>query len=253
MATRLFERFTVIPAIDLKAGKVVRLLHGAMERATIYGDDPAQVARQFEQDGAELIHVVDLDGAIAGEPRNLEAIREIRETVNCRMDISGGLRTIETIRQVIELGADYISIGSAAFLDPKLLKFACEEFPGRVLGSIDARDGRLAIRGWVETSPLSIADAIDRFRSAGAAMAILTDIARDGAQTGVNLQLFAEVVKSSKMPIIASGGIASLEDVRTLTRLFNRGVIGAIVGRALYERKFSIPEAIASARASNPE
>ncbi|MGH7836815.1 MAG: HisA/HisF-related TIM barrel protein, partial [Candidatus Binataceae bacterium] len=154
MTSPLFSRFTVIPAIDLKGGKVVRLLRGEMSRATVYGDDPAATARRFEREGAELIHVVDLDGAIAGAPQNLEAIRAIRAAVGCRLDVSGGLRRLETIRATIAAGADIVSLGSVAILEPQVLVEACAEFPRRVFGSIDARDGRLALRGWVETSQL---------------------------------------------------------------------------------------------------
>src|SRR5215469_15577902 len=140
----IFERFTVIPAIDLKNGEVVRLLQGQMAQATVYGSDPVAVARSFAEQGAKLIHIVDLDGAVGGAPRNLDAIRKIRPATNCRIDVSGGLRSIESVRGVIGAGADFVSIGSAAFLDPGLLMRACAEFPGRVFGSVDVRDGRLA-------------------------------------------------------------------------------------------------------------
>lgn len=244
----LFSHFTVIPAIDLKGGKVVRLMRGEMANATTYGEDPAEAARNFERDGAELIHVVDLDGAIAGEPRNREALRAIRQAVRCRIDVSGGLRSIEAIRQTFEAGADVISIGSAAFLNPPLIKDACAEFPGRVIGSIDARDGRLAIKGWVETSALTVLEAAARFRAASVAAVTLTDIARDGTQTGADAAMFAEVAAQAGVPVIASGGVATLEDLRGLARLYDAGVIGAITGRALYERRFSLPEAIAATR-----
>src|SRR5271168_2042778 len=161
-ATRpLFEKFTVIPSIDLKGGQVVRLLHGDMNRATVYGGDPGETARGFEQDGAELIHIVDLDGAIAGEPRNVEGIAKIRAAVKCAIDVSGGLRTIEAVRATFAAGADRISIGSAALLNPELVRVACAEFPGRVFGSLDIRKGRLAVKGWVETSRLTVAQAAD--------------------------------------------------------------------------------------------
>ncbi len=243
MQSAIFIHFTVIPAIDLKGGKVVRLLRGAMNRATIYGDDPAGTARGFERDGADLIHIVDLDGAIAGEPRNQEAVRAIRRAVGCRLDVSGGLRSIESIRHIIADGADIVSIGSAAFLNPKLVIQACAEFPGRVIGSIDARDGHLAIKGWVETSQLTVLEAMARFRAAGVAAVTLTDIARDGTETGANAAMFAAVAAQAGVPVIASGGVATLADIRTLARLFDTGVVGAITGRALYEGRFSLAEA----------
>ncbi|HJU28581.1 MAG TPA: HisA/HisF-related TIM barrel protein [Candidatus Binataceae bacterium] len=240
------DRFAVIPSIDLKGGEVVRLLRGDMARATVYGFDPAAVAREFEQAGADLIHIVDLDGAIEGAPRNLAAIAAIRAAVGCRLDVSGGLRAIETVRECFAQGADFVSIGSAALLNPELPARACEEFPGRVFGSIDARGGRIAIKGWVETSELSIADAAARFRAAGVAAMIVTDIARDGAETGVNPAMYAETARVAGVPIIASGGVASLDDIRALSRLFSHGVIGVIAGRAIYERRFTLSDAIAA-------
>jgi len=239
----LFDHFTVIPSIDLKGGEVVRLVQGDMARTTVYGNDPAATARAFVDEGAEHIHVVDLDGAIAGQPRNLDAIRAIRAAVSCTIDVSGGLRSLEAINDVIAAGADYFALGSAAFLDPELLLEACRRFPGRVFGSLDARNGRLAIKGWVETSQLPVAEAALRFRQAGVAAIILTDIARDGTQAGANLAMFTATARLSGVPIIASGGIATLDDIRALRGLFDRGIAGAISGRALYEGRFTLTEA----------
>ena len=243
----MFERFTVIPAIDLKSGEVVRLLQGDMARSTVYGSDPATAARNFEKQGAELIHIVDLDGALAGAPRNLDAIRKIRNATNCRIDVSGGLRTIESIREVAAAGADFVSIGSAAFLDPELLRRACAELPARVFGSVDVRDGRLAIRGWVETSELTIAQAVERFQQAGVAALIVTDIARDGTQRGPNMTLLSELTGMSQTALIASGGVASLDDIRILKRQFSSGIAGVIIGRALHEHRFTLGEALSAA------
>jgi phosphoribosylformimino-5-aminoimidazole carboxamide ribotide isomerase len=239
----LFDHFTVIPSIDLKGGEVVRLVQGDMACATVYGTDPAATAKAFADEGAERIHIVDLDGAIAGEPRNLGAIRAIRAAVSCAIDVSGGLRSLDAIKDVIAAGADYIAIGSAAFLDPDLLLEACRRFSGRVLGSLDIRNGRLAIKGWVETSRLTIAEAALRFRQAGVAAIVVTDIARDGTQTGANLEMFTATARLSGIPIIASGGIASIDDIRALRGLFDRGVVGAISGRALYEGRFTLTAA----------
>ena len=244
----MFEKFTVIPAIDLKGGKVVRLLRGDMSQATVYGGDPGQTARSFEEEGAELIHIVDLDGAIAGAPRNIDAIAKIRAAVKCAIDVSGGLRTIESVRAGFAAGADLISIGSAALLDPELLTRACTEFPGRVFGSIDVRDGRLTIKGWVETSEITVADAAARFRTAGIAAVIVTDVSRDGAQTGVDATRAAETAKAVRLPVIASGGVASLEDIRTLRARFEAGIVGVVVGRALYEGNFRLSDALSAAR-----
>jgi phosphoribosylformimino-5-aminoimidazole carboxamide ribotide isomerase len=239
----LFEHFTVIPSIDLKGGEVVRLVRGEMARATVYGNDPAATARRFEEEGAELIHVVDLDGAVAGMPRNLESVRAIRAAVRCRIDVSGGLRTMGSVREVFDAGADIVSIGSAAFLNPELIVEACGEFPGRIFGSVDVRDGRIAIRGWVETAELGVRDALERLRRAGVAAVTLTDVARDGTETGANVAMFSKVAEAAGMPIIASGGIATIEDLRSLKALFANQVVGAITGRALYERRFTLREA----------
>ena len=226
----------------------MRLLHGDMSRVTIYGADPAATARRFADEGATIIHIVDLDGAIAGEPRNLDAIAAIRAAVRCALDVSGGLRTIETIREVVAAGADRVSIGSAAFLFPDLIVRACAEFPGRVFGSLDVREGRLAIKGWVETTPLTVAKAAERFREAGVAAAIVTDISRDGAQAGIDALRMAEIARSSHLPVIASGGVSTLADIRSLAARFDDGVVGVVVGRALYEGNFSLREGIAAAR-----
>lgn len=243
-----FAHFTVIPSIDLKDGEVVRLLRGDMNRATVYGADPAAAARAFAAAGAELIHIVDLDGAIAGAPRNLASVRAIRAAVRCRLDVSGGLRTLESVSAAIDAGADVVSIGSAALLNPKLVADACARYPGRVFGSLDVRDGMLAIKGWVETSELSVAAAIVRFRDAGVAAVIVTDIARDGTEAGANPALFAEAARLARGSVIASGGVASLDDLRTLKALFTDGVVGAITGRALYEGRFTLAAALLAAR-----
>ena len=243
----MFDKFTVIPAIDLKGGEVVRLWRGEMDRATVYDRDPAAAARAFENEGAQIIHVVDLDGAIAGEPRNLESISAIRAAVGCALDVSGGLRTAASVRAAIAAGADYVSIGSAAMLNPPLLAEACREHPGRVFGSLDVREGRLAIKGWRETSQLLAADALARFQRAGIAAVILTDISRDGTGSGIDIEMYDTVARSSETPVIASGGLARLDDVATLSRLFGHGVVGVITGRALYEGHFTLSQAIAAA------
>jgi phosphoribosylformimino-5-aminoimidazole carboxamide ribotide isomerase len=222
---------------------VVRLVQGEMQRATVYGTDPGASASAFEREGAELIHIVDLDGAIAGEPRNLDSIRAIRAAVGCRLDVSGGLRTIGSIRAAFGAGADIVSIGSAAFLNQELLATACAEFPDRIFGSIDARDGRLAIKGWVETSELTVTEAALRFRNAGVAAVIVTDIARDGTEAGANVAIFADAARHASIPVIASGGVATLEDLRALKKLMPEGVVGAITGRALYEGRFTLAQA----------
>ncbi len=244
----MFESFTVIPAIDLKGGQIVRLLRGDFARATVYGSDAAEVARRFDGDGARLIHVVDLDGAVAGEPRNLDTVATVRAAVKCELDVSGGLRTIESIRRAVDAGADRISLGSAALLQPELLAQACAEFPGRVFGSLDVRDGRPALRGWTETSELTIEAALGRFRSAGVAALTVTDIGRDGTEAGADAERFRGMAAAARLPVIASGGVATLDDILRLRALFAAGVVGMIVGRALSEGRFTLAEALAAAR-----
>jgi phosphoribosylformimino-5-aminoimidazole carboxamide ribotide isomerase len=243
-----FDRFELIPAIDLKEGRVVRLLRGDMNQATVYGDDPAAVARGFEQAGARMIHVVDLDGAVAGAPRNLDAVRRIRAATRCAIDVSGGLRTVAAAQEVFAAGAERIALGSVAFLDQALLFELCRLFPGRVFGSLDVRGGRLAIKGWVETSPLKIEQAAALFKRAGVTAIIYTDIARDGTTTGVDCDKHALMARETGVPIIASGGIATLDDIRNLRARFEDGVVGAITGRALYEGRFTLAEGLAAAR-----
>lgn len=242
----MFDKFTVIPSIDLKGGEVVRLLRGEMDRATVYGQDPAAAARAFESEGARIIHVVDLDGAITGEPRNLESIRAIRAAVGCALDVSGGLRTAASVRAAIAAGANYVSIGSAAMLNPTMLAEVCREHPGRIFGSLDVREGRLAIKGWRETSQLLVTDALERFEEAGVAAVILTDISRDGTENGVDIEMYETIARSSETPVIASGGVARIDDLIALRALFACGIAGAITGRALYEGRFTLSQAIAA-------
>lgn len=218
-------------------------MRGEMARATVYGKDPAATARRFEEEGAELIHVVDLDGAIAGAPRNLESVRAIRAAVGCQLDVSGGLRTMASVREAFASGADIVSIGSAAFLKPELIVEACGEFSGRIFGSVDVRDGKIAIKGWVETTELRVGDALARLRQAGVAAVTLTDVARDGTETGANVAMFSKVAEAAGMPIIASGGVAGIKDLRALKALFAKRVVAAITGRALYEGRFTLREA----------
>jgi phosphoribosylformimino-5-aminoimidazole carboxamide ribotide isomerase len=242
----LFEQFTVIPSIDLKAGEVVRLWRGQMDRVTVYSGDAAAVASAFEAEGAQLIHVVDLDGAIVGAPQNLDAVRAIRAAVRCALDVSGGLRTADSVRDAFRAGADYVSIGTAAITDSAMLVQACCNFRGRIFASLDMRGGRLAVKGWRETSRVVVTDALQRFQEAGAAAVILTDITRDGTESGVDAENYAALARSLSVPLIASGGVARLDDVVALRQLFDRGVAGVIAGRALYEGRFTLRDAIAA-------
>ena len=222
-----------------------------MSQTTVYGSDPAATARRFESDGAELIHIVDLDGAVSGEPRHLEALAAIRAAVRCQLDFSGGVREIAAVERLIDAGADYVSIGSAAFLKPELVRQAVQRFPKRILGSLDIRDGRLAIKGWTETSQLTIDEAAQLFRDAGVAAIVYTDIQRDGTESGVEVAKYSQFAKRAIIPVIASGGVASLDEVRGLADCFSDGIAGVITGRAIYENRFTVADAIAASRLSN--
>ncbi len=250
----MFDSFTVIPAIDLRAGRVVRLTQGDFAHTTVYGDDPAATAAEFERDGARVIHVVDLDGARAAEPRNLDALRRMRGEVRCALEASGGLRSMKSIEAVFDAGADYVSLGSAAVLNPKLAHDAARAWPGRVLGVIDSRSGHVAINAWEETCAVPLEEVALRLREAGVVAIIATDILRDGTERGVDAEALAAFAARLGAPLIASGGVASLADIRALSAISPQGVVGVIIGRALYEHRFTLAEAIGAAeQAHDPQ
>ncbi len=237
----------VIPAIDLKGGRCVRLRQGRMDRATVYGDDPAAMARRWAGLGAPRIHVVDLDGAFAGRPENRGAIRAICRAVDVPVQVGGGVRDEATAARLFADGADYVIVGTAAVEDPGLVSRLADRFPGRILVGIDARGGRVAVRGWAEVTDVAAEDLARRLRDAGAAGFVFTDIERDGMQTGVNLEATASFARAAGVPVIASGGVATVEDIRRLRTLEPAGVIGVITGRALYEGTLDLAEALAAA------
>jgi phosphoribosylformimino-5-aminoimidazole carboxamide ribotide isomerase len=234
----------IIPAVDLKNGKCVRLLQGRMDQETVFSDDPAAMALRWEREGAEMLHVVDLDGAIAKSPRNLAAIREIRGRLQIPIEVGGGIRTLDTIRRYVEMGVDKVVIGTEAIRNPDLVKAACEAFPGRVVIGIDAKNGRVAIEGWTETTGTLAVDLARRFEGCGVAAINFTDIQRDGMQTGVNLEATRQLAEALSIPVVASGGVSTLEDIRALLPLADAGVTGVIVGRALYAGSLDLPTAI---------
>jgi phosphoribosylformimino-5-aminoimidazole carboxamide ribotide isomerase len=234
------------PAIDLKGGQCVRLLRGDMDQATVFNADPAEQAKQFTDQGAGWIHVVDLDGAITGKPANETAVRSILAAVSIPVQLGGGIRDRAAIARWLDAGIARIILGTVALRDPDLVKAACREFPGRIAVGIDARGGKVAVEGWVETSEITAHDLARRFEHAGVAAIIYTDIDRDGALQGVNVAATAALAAHIDIPVIASGGVASLDDIRALRA---RGIPGAILGRALYERRFTLAEALAVAAA----
>jgi phosphoribosylformimino-5-aminoimidazole carboxamide ribotide isomerase len=238
----------LFPAIDLKDGQAVRLLHGEMDTATVFNHDPAAQARAFQDAGFEWLHLVDLDGAFAGEPRNAPVVEAILNAVDLPVQLGGGIRDLATVERWLTLGIRRIILGTVAVKDPDLVIAACKRFPGRIVVGIDAREGLVATEGWAETSTLTAPDLAKRFEDAGVAAIVYTDITRDGALTGVNAEATAELARAVDIPVIASGGMSSVDDVRRLRAHESDGVSGAILGRALYDGRIDPKAALAAAR-----
>lgn len=237
---------TLYPAIDLKGGQVVRLKRGELDQATVYAEDPAAQAEAFADAGFGWVHAVDLDGAFAGRPANAEAVRRILSAVpGIPVQLGGGIRDMRTAESWIAAGIARIILGSAAVKDPDFAREACRTFPGRVAIGIDARDGMVATEGWAETSDIQATDLAKRFEDAGAAAVIYTDIARDGMLSGVNVEATAALARAIRIQVIASGGVASVEDLRALRDI--GGIEGVIIGRALYDGRLQPEEALAVA------
>ena len=234
--------FEVIPAIDLRDGQVVRLTQGDFARQTTFSDDPAAVAAGWEAAGATTLHVVDLDGATAGEPRNLEAIAAIRRAVGCVLQVGGGLRTDEAISAVLGAGADRIVLGTALIVQPDWVARLCEHLGERVVVGIDVREGMVATEGWLTTSELTTDAVVRRANRIGVRRGLFTDIGQDGTLAGPNLQALREVVGLSRFEVIASGGVSSLDDIDAIRAT---GAAAVIVGRALYTRAVDLQEALA--------
>jgi phosphoribosylformimino-5-aminoimidazole carboxamide ribotide isomerase len=232
----------VIPAIDLKEGKCVRLLQGRKEDVTVYSDDPVSTALKWESSGAKLIHIIDLDGAFTGEQKNLEAIKNIRKAVKIDLEVGGGIRDLAKIDQLLTLGINRVILGTVAIENPELVKEACKKYPGRVLAGIDAKDGKVAVKGWTETTSHTAKELALRMESYGVAGIIYTDISRDGMLTGPNISATKEIVNAVKIPVIASGGISSIEDIKNLLGIKN--LWGAITGKAIYSGSLDLKEAI---------
>ena len=235
----------LFPAIDLKDGKCVRLKLGEMSEATVFNDDPAAQAATFEAQGFTYLHVVDLNGAFAGKPVNGAAVDAILKRVKMPVQLGGGIRDLATIETWLTKGIRRVILGTIAVRDPALVKEACAKFPGRIAVGIDAKGGRVAVEGWAETSELTAIDLARRFEDAGVAAIIYTDIERDGVLKGLNLPSTAELARSTRIPVIASGGLASLDDVKALLRPEYRLLEGAITGRALYDGRLDPTEALA--------
>ena len=234
----------LFPAIDLKNGEAVRLEQGDMARATVFHRDPAEQARTFAAQGFEYLHIVDVDGAFAGKPMNAAAVERILAAVRIPVQLGGGIRDHATIEGWLGKGVTRVIIGTAAVRDPALVKAAAKRFPGRVAVGLDARDGKIAVQGWAEASELSALDIARRFEDAGVAAIVYTDIARDGMLKGLNIDATIGLADAVSIPVIASGGLASLDDIRALLHPRAKKLAGAIAGRALYDGRFDAAAAL---------
>ena len=240
----------IIPAIDLKDGRCVRLKQGDMSTATVFSDDPVAMAKHWAAQGAKRLHIVDLNGAIAGRPKNEKVIRDIIAAVGDQVPIQlgGGIRDLDAIEAYIDAGVTYVIIGTAAVKNPGFLSDACYAFPGHVIAGLDAKDGKVAVEGWSKLTGHDVIDLAKKFEEYGVEALIYTDIGRDGMMTGINIDATLKLAQQLKTPIIASGGLNSIEDVETVCdKLAPEGIIGAIAGRALYEGKLDLRKAQAAA------
>jgi phosphoribosylformimino-5-aminoimidazole carboxamide ribotide isomerase len=240
----------LFPAIDLKDGVAVRLEQGDMARATVFHRDPAAQARAFETQGFDYLHIVDLDGAFAGKPMNASAVENILKSVRIPVQLGGGIRNTATVEGWLDKGVSRVIIGTAAVRDPPFVKQAARDFPGQVAVGLDARDGKVAVEGWAATSELSALDIARRFEDAGVAAIVYTDVARDGMLTGLNLDATVALAEAISIPVIASGGLASIVDIKALLSPRAKKLAGAIAGRALYDGRLDAAEALALIRAA---
>ena len=234
----------IIPAIDLKGGNCVRLEQGEMDRETLFSASPAEVARHWESLGAKMLHIVDLDGAITGKPQNKDAICQILKSVAIPLQLGGGIRDIETMEDYLSLGIKRVILGTTAYQQPSLLNEVCQKFQNQILVSIDARDGKVAISGWKETTSKKATDLIKNLEDKGVEAIVFTDIKRDGMMKGPNITSIKEMADATRIPIIASGGVTTLKHIKELIDLEDSGVEGIIIGRALYENSIYLQEAV---------
>ena len=231
----------IIPAIDLIGGKAVRLVKGDYDKVTVYSDDPAAVAERFERAGAKYLHVVDLDGAKDGTTANFETIKKIIERTDLSVEVGGGIRTLERVRQYIDIGVDRVRIGTAAVTDPDFLREAVKLYGEKIVVGVDIKDGFVAIKGWLEISEISCKEFCKKLEDLGVKTIICTDISKDGMMSGTNRELYRELYDEFELNIIASGGVSSMEDIAVLS---NMGLFGAIVGKAIYTSAIELSEAI---------
>lgn len=234
----------IFPAIDLRDGLCVRLMQGDPERQTVYGHDPAAVAEGWQEQGAAWLHVVDLDGAFSKSPKNRQVILDISKSVAIPVQVGGGIRNLETIRQYLEAGIARVILGTAAWNQPELLEQACRQYPSKIALGIDAKDGQVAVEGWKKSTGIDVLSLADRFHDLPLAAIIYTDIQRDGMQTGVNIEATRRLMEATEIPVIASGGVATLADIEALLPLGPLGLEGVITGRALYTGTLKLKDAL---------
>lgn len=241
----------VIPAVDIKDGRCVRLLQGKMDQETVFSDDPTAMAQRWQAEGAELIHLVDLNGAVDKTPRNRATVERILAGVEVPLQLGGGIRDMATIEAYLQMGIARIVLGTEAIRNPGLVAQAARAFPGHIVVGIDARDGFVAVEGWTETTRTTAVELARRFEDVGIAAINFTDIHRDGMQRGPNLEATRQVAEAVAIPVVASGGVSSLEDIRNIRSLEPAGVTGVITGKALYSGALKLSEAIALARTAS--
>ena len=234
----------VIPAIDIQDGRCVRLMQGDFQRVTVFSNLPVEMALLWQSKGAERIHVVDLDGSVAGEPRNAEVIRRMAETLSVPIQVGGGIRDMKTIERYLDMGVRWVILGTAAFRHEKMVRQACEKYPDSVMVGIDAREGKVAVQGWTERTAVPAVELLKRYQGNPFAAAVYTDIQRDGMEIGVNIEQTEAFARSTNVPVIASGGVAGLADVDALMKIRDCGILGVIAGKALYTGALSLEEAI---------
>ena len=235
----------IFPAIDLKGGQVVRLAEGDMDRATVYGDDPAAQAVLFAESGAQFLHVVDLDGSFAGRAENRGAVEAILEAFPGHVQLGGGIRDATAVEGWFDLGVSRVVMGTAALKDPQFVRDMAKEYPGGIVVAVDARDGMVATEGWAEVSDVAIIDMARRFEDAGVASLLFTDIGRDGMLTGCNIEATVDLARRTDLPVIASGGVKGLDDIHILSLYAHEGIEGVITGRALYDGRLDLAAAFA--------
>jgi phosphoribosylformimino-5-aminoimidazole carboxamide ribotide isomerase len=238
----------IIPAIDLKEGLCVRLLQGNFAQVTVYSDNPVEIASQWRSQGAERIHVVDLDGSLAGAPRNREVIRDIVDAVDVPIQVGGGIRDMNTVETYLNMGVQWVILGTMALRDRPFVAQACRTFNERIILGIDAKDGEIAVQGWTEQTSASVMETAKSYEGFGLAALVYTDIKRDGMETGVNVEATRSLAEAVNIPIIASGGVSGMSDIERLLEIETSGVIGVIVGKALYTRAISLQGAIEISR-----